>query len=416
MQSFWQRFGPFFAVQFIGAFTDNLYRNALLIHVTFALAGSGGNATPYVAAAGGVFILPFFLFSALAGQIADKWDPAKLIRILKLWEIVLAGLAGAALILGQPALMLAALFLLGTQAALFGPVKYSVLPRLLDDAELLRGNALVEGATFIAILLGSVGGGLLVIAPNGPILVAGAMIGLSLIAYIAAWLVPSMSAGDAGLKINFNPLPEAAGSFRSARHAELLPTMFGIGWLWFLGSVFLTLFPGFAKTSLHAEAQIATLFMAVFSIGIAIGAALCGKVLRRIPVAHLVPRMAAWMAAFAAILAYLTVELPTPSVPYTVSTFLDQPIGWKILIDLLAMSICAGLYSVPLYARVQRQSPDAGRGRVIAANNIVNAGLMVLASIYIGVLTKFGLSAPGIFIVTGAIGLLPAWLFRSRTA
>ncbi len=387
-----------FAIQFMGALCDNIYRNALLIFVTFVMATGAAHAVPVVSLAAALFILPFFLFSAFAGSWADRSDQARAIRLLKAIEIPLV--IGAALALASQSIgaMLAALFLLGTQAAFFGPLKYSILPRLLPPAQLTAGNGYVEAATFIAILLGTIIGGVLIVLPHGVIWV-GLILGVfSVLAYILSCFLPSILPQTAPI--------ETASPWRTVqKNAVLRASILGVAWLWFVGSVFLTLLPDFVRTVLQNTPTVATFLMAMFSVGVAAGSIAAGLLRRSVD--------AYWVVIFGLVglcLASCTVFLVVTYLPVPVGAagmiaFLTHPGGVMLSVVMFMLAGSAGLFSVPLYTALQTQSPSHMRARIIAVNNIVNAGFMVSSALLIIGAHAVGLSTPQIFVATGLLGL-----------
>ncbi len=388
------RFWPLFSVQFIGAFCDNIFRNALLMYVTFVLADRVGmNSALMVSMAGGIFILPYFLFSATAGQLADKYEKPFLTRRIKFIEIFLALAAGISLLSNNIYIMFTTLFFMGVQSAFFGPIKYSLLPELLREDELVAGNGYVEAGTFIAILLGSICGGLLVVTPNGPVYVTIVLTALSGLAFILSRKIQSTGISNAAIKIDFNMLHSTLPLIRDAyANTPVWRCIMGISWLWFVGSIYLTMFPSYVKDVLHDEQTLAVSFMAIFSIGIGIGAMLCHKLLRGHISPQYVPVAAIGMTIFGMLIYWFSD--PGSLVPITLS--------------LLGLSICGGLFSVPLYAILQARSDSAYRARIVAANNIVNAVCMVGASIYMGLLLDQGHSIPHIFLITAFLGIIVA--------
>ncbi|TAH38334.1 MAG: MFS transporter [Alphaproteobacteria bacterium] len=389
-----RRFWPLFCVQFIGAFCDNIFRNALLMYVTFVLADRIGiNSAMMVSMAGGIFILPYFLFSATAGQLADKYEKPFLTRRLKLIEIFLALFAGLSLISNNIYLMLATLFFMGVQSAFFGPIKYSLLPELLREDELVAGNGYIEAGTFIAILLGSICGGLLVVTPNGPEYVTVVLTALSALAFILSRKIQSTGISNAAIKIDFNMLRATWPLIRDAYiNTAVWRCVMGISWLWFVGSIYLTMFPSYVKDILHAEETLAVWFMAVFSIGIGIGSILCQRLLRGHISPQFVPLSAAGMTIFG----------------FAIYWFSGADSRLPIILSLLGLSICGGLFSVPLYAILQARSESSHRARIVAANNIINAVCMVGASVYMALLLDNGHSIPHIFLVTAFLGVAVA--------
>lgn len=412
-----RRFLPLFLVQFFGAFCDNIFRSAMLMQMTFLTTlASGTDNAQLVAAAGAVFILPYFLFSATAGQLSDKFSKTTMTRAIKLVEIGLFAFAGLALWLVSLPLMFISLFLLGTSATFFGPLKYSLLPELMPETELVAANSLTEAGTFIAILLGNILGGVMIVAgsaPEGWLAACGAypiLILLTLLAVLTAgisWLIPATPASAPQLRIDRNIIHATKPILHSALHNKVLArTIIGISWLWFVGSVFLSLFPPYVRDVLQAEPLLATLFLATFSLGIALGSAFCQKLLQGVLSTQFVPLGALGMALSAFALYGANEVFVWPSANHTVSEFLHVPAGWFILLSLFAIAASGGIFSVPLYVLLQVKSPEHERARIVAANNIINAGLMVVASGYMAAVMIFGGSLPTLFWLTGALGLV----------
>ena len=398
-----RRFGPLFATQFLGAFNDNLFRTALVFIVAYYVAAADPKQAALLAStAAGLFIAPFFLFSGIAGSVADARDKAGITRLVKLSEIAFMALGWAALAIGSLPLALAVVFLMGCHSTIFGPVKYAILPQHLKPQELLAGTGLVEGATFVAILLGNVAGGLLVAWPgDGPAYVAVACLALALAGRLAAQFIPEAPANDPALTINWNPLSE---TWRNLRHAKADPKVFlaliGISWMWFFGAVFLSQFPSFAKEILHGNAQVASLLLVVFSVGIAIGSLLCEVLGRRQVELGLVPLGAMGMTLFTLDLYFASRALP-PSALMDAAAFLQHAAHWRVMADLGLLSLSAGLYSVPLYALIQLRTAASHRARIIAANNILNALFMIASALLAGVLLTAGLDMAQVFLCVG---------------
>ncbi|MFU8833489.1 MAG: MFS transporter, partial [Wenzhouxiangella sp.] len=276
-----RRFGPFFWTQFSGAFNDNLFKNALILLIAYqgAQLTTGLDNNVLINLAAGLFVLPFFLFSATAGQIADKMEKSRLIRAIKVLEIGIMVVAAVALVLGNVWLLLGVLFLLGTQSAFFGPVKYGLLPQHLHEQELVAGNGLVEMGTFVAILLGTIGGGLLIATgAGGPLWVAGSVLLVAVAGYLLSRLIPWTPAVDPGLKINWNVFTETIKiiGFMRAKRAVFL-SIIGISWFWFFGALYLTQFPNYTHVILGGNELVGTLLLATFSIGIGLGSILCDR-------------------------------------------------------------------------------------------------------------------------------------------
>lgn len=356
-----RRFLPLFVTQFLGALNDNLLKNALVMLITFRLAGEG-EAQLLVTLAAGLFILPFFLFSATAGQVADKIDRAKITRIVKLAEIVIMLLAAAGFYLGNSWFLLAVLFAMGVHSTFFGPIKYALLPQHLREDELLAGNAWIEAGTFLAILIGTILGGVLVLQPQGIALISAAMLGVAIAGYLSSRAIPEAPAPQPELKVSWNIARETWRIIHYARESKrVFRSIMGISWFWLVGATYLSQFPTYVKDVLQAEPEVVTMLLTVFSVGIGIGSALCNKLLRGQIQSTYVPLAAIGMAVFGIDLVYAE----------------SQP---RILFDLLAIAICGGLYIVPLYALMQQLSAAEHRARIIAANNVLNALFMVGAA------------------------------------
>ncbi len=377
-RSFW----VLFAIQFIGAFCDNVYRNALLIFVTFVLLTDPAQAVPVVSMAAGLFILPFFLFSGFAGRWADRVDQAWAIQRLKMIEIPLMAIAVLAMFTGSIPFMLTSLFLLGMQAAFFGPLKYSVLPRLLSPDQLSLGNGYVEAGTFIAILLGTILGGVVVMLPQG-VMWIGVILGcMTIVAYALSRLLPPMPPGYAVAVIG--------SPWQFIRQTPVLQaSILGIAFLWFMGSSVLTLLPDFVRTSLQATPIFATILMALFSIGVAVGSLLAAILRHRVLPRHLV-------LGGLGTLCLLAMSI------YPIVGFQNHLLIASVM---AALAVSAGVFSVPLYTALQSHSPDQMRARIVAVNNIVNAGFMVVSALLIMGSHAVGLHSPQIILVCGVLGL-----------
>ena len=401
------RFAPFFWTQFLGAANDNLFKFALTVLLTYQLQIAWLPPAQAGLVIGALFILPFVLFSATAGQLADKHDKTRLIRLVKTLEIAIMALAAWGFMAGHVALLLACVFLMGLHSTLFGPVKYAYLPQQLDERELTGGNGMVEMGTFVAILLGSLAGGVLVASPQvGATQVALACLALALLGRLAAQAIPPAPATDPGLRINWNPISETLANLRLA-HGQLavFRSLQGISWMWFFGAVFLANFPAFAKEVLHGNEQVASLLLMVFSVGIGVGSLACEMLSRRHVEIGLVPMGALGMSVFALDLYFASRALPPVPTAWSVGEFLAQPAHWRVLADLALVALSAGLYSVPMYALIQLRAEPTHRARIIAANNILNALFMIVSSLMAGAFLGAGHSVPELFL---AVGLLNA--------
>ena len=419
-----RRFAPLFWVQFLGAANDNLFKFAFTLLATYA-AARWGNVDPHFAGflIGALFIAPFVLFSATSGQLADKLEKSRFIRRIKDAEIAVALIGGAGLALHSAPLVYAAIFLLGLQSTVFGPVKYSYLPQHLDAHEVTGGNGLVEMGTFVAILLGTIGAGLLIgeLGDYGALAAAAIVLGIAVLGRLAAHFVPHSPAADAGLTINWNPFTETWANLKIAHgNAAVFNSIVGISWLWFFGSIFLTSFTPYARENLGGSESVVTFLLAVFSLGIGAGSLACEKLSRRRVEIGLVPLGSIGMTVFAVDLYFASVAF-APMKEGTLSQFLAAPGAWRIIADLALLSLFAGLYSVPLYALIQTRADRTRVARIVAANNILNAVFMVVASLVATSLLAAGLSIPQLFLVTALMNaavalyiyrLVPEFLLR----
>ncbi|RZI92261.1 MAG: MFS transporter, partial [Variovorax sp.] len=377
-----RRFAPFFWTQFAGAANDNLFKFAFTVMVTYQLQLSWMPPAMAGLAIGALFILPFLLFSATAGQLTDKFDKTKMIRFVKDLEIAIMLIAAWGFVSANAVILLACVFLMGLHSTLFGPVKFAYLPQVLDARELTGGNGMVEMGTFVAILLGQVAGGLLVAVPEvGHMSVAVACVLLALAGRGVAQAIPRAPATDPGLVINWNPFSETWRNLKLAHgNIVVFRSLLGISWMWFFGAVFLSQFPSFAKEVLHGNEQVASLLLVVFSIGIGIGSLLCETLSRRQVEIGLVPLGAIGMSVFAIDLYFASRSLPMVPIQ-GLAEFVSHSAHWRVMVDLGLLSLFAGLYSVPMYALIQLRSQPTHRARIIAANNILNALFMIASSV-----------------------------------
>lgn len=404
-----------FVAQFFGALNDNLFKNALVIEVAYRQSSSSTELEIIVTIATALFILPYFLFSATAGQLADKYEKSKLIRLLKLWEIVIMVLATAGFVLGGIGVGLTVLFLLGVQAAFFGPVKYGILPELLTPSELLSGNAVIEAGTFLAILIGTIAGGLLIMLAHGHAIVSGALLLFSLIGWVASLFIPRDGRAAPDLRINPNIVAETWRVLRYASKSRVVHwSILGNSWFWFVAVAIVAQFPNYAKDVLGANNEVVTFFLTINSIGIGAGSMLAGRLLRGVLTAKLVPLAALAMAAFAFDL-WLVDGTRTGDGFIGMEEFLAALSHWRITVDLFVIALGAGVFVVPLYAIMQAQSEESYRARIVAANNVWNAVFMVGAGLGSALLLKLGAGVTDIFLVVAAGNALVAvgtWRLR----
>ena len=422
-----RRFLPFFGTQFLGAFNDNLFKNALIVLLTFQ-AASWTTLKPELLAnlAAGIFILPFFLFSATAGQIADKYDKARLARLVKVLEIAIMLVAGVGFAMHSLPVLLSALFLFGLHSTLFGPVKYAILPQHLKEEELVGGNALVEAGTFVAILVGTLTGGLMAGLSQGTVWITVAGLLVALAGYLASRKIPAAPAPEPQLRVNLNPFTETWRNIKFAReNRTVFLSILGISWFWLYGALFLAQFPAYAKNVLGGSETTVTLLLATFTIGIGVGSMLCERMSGKMVEIGLVPFGSIGLTLFGLDLA-LASPSPSPTSPpagevLTIMALIATPGMWRVLFDLAAIGLFGGFFIVPLYTLIQLRSSITHRARIIAGNNIMNALFMVVGAMAAAGLLSAGLSIPALFAVAAVCNaavaiyiykLMPEFLLR----
>lgn len=405
-----RRFGPFFWVQFLGAGNDNLFKFAFTVLVTFRLKVDWLPPQQAGLVIGALFILPFLLFSATSGQLADKYPKERLIRFVKSLEIAIMAVAGYGFVSQNVAVLLLCVFLMGLHSTLFGPVKFAYLPQHLNERELTGGNGMVEMGTFVSILLGNlVGGQLIAIEGSGGAWVAAACVGVAVLGRAVAQAVPVSPATDPGLVINWNPFSETWRNLKLAHEGlAVFRSLLGISWMWFFGAVFLSMFPALARDVLHGNESVASLLLVVFSIGIGVGALLCEMLSRRHVEIGLVPLGAIGMTVFSVDLYFALRSLPDAPL-MGAAAFVGIAAHWRVMADLLLLSLFAGIYSVPMYALIQMRSQPTHRARIIAANNILNALFMIVSALAVGVALKAGLTIPQVFLAVGLLNAVVAF-------
>jgi len=418
-----RRFAPFFLTQFLGALNDNVFRNGLIILVTFqGILVLGMDHRQLANVASLLFVLPFLLLSATAGQLADKYEKSMLMRRIKLLEIGLMTIAAFALLSENYALLLLVLFLMGCQSTLFGPVKYAYLPQQLDTSELVGGNALVEAGTYVAIILGLIIGGLVVaINPPDQTLLAASLVGFSVFGYLASRQVPVTSAADPELRISLNAWTQTWRIIGFAREDRtVFLSILGISWFWFFGTVMTVQVPAYTLDILNGNEAITTILLVAFAVGVGIGSLLCERMSGHRIELGLVPFGSIGLSLFAVDL-YFAQTSPNVAAVASVSEFLSRTGSWRVLIDLALLGAFGGFYSVPLYALIQKRSNRQHMSRIIAANNIINTFFIIAASGMAIVVLNLGFSVPQLFLVTAALNvvvaiyiysLLPEFLMR----
>ena len=405
-----RRFAPFFVTQFLGALNDNVLRQGLIVLVTFqGIRVFGLDQSQLANVAALLFILPFLLFSAFAGQIADKYEKSVLIRRIKLLEVVLMSVAAAAFIDGQYEVLVLLLFLMGCQSTLFGPVKYAYLPQQLSTAELIGGNALVEAGTNVAILLGLIGGGMLVaISPQDQSVLGVGLIGFAVFGYIASRRIPVTPAADAGLKLKWNIWRETWRIIGFAReNRTVFLSILGISWFWFYGTIMTVQIPAYTQIILNGSESVSTALLAAFVIGVGVGSLLCERMSGHRIELGLVPFGSIGLSLFAFDLYFAQIAPNTEAVT-SIGAFLDRPGSFRVLFDLAMLGAFAGFYSVPLYALVQKRSKRHHLSRIIAANNIINTVFMIAASVLAIVVLNLGYSIPELFLIISVLNIVVA--------
>ena len=405
-----KRFFPYFVTQCLGALNDNIYKNVLLLMVTYSQIDSLPMSVDlFVNLAAGLFILPFFLFSAHAGAIADNMDKAKLIRRLKLIELVIMSCAATAIMTQSAILMLVLLFMTGTQSAYFGPVKYALLPQALKSDELVKGNAWVEIGTFLSILIGTLSAGLLLAIPNGMLIASCIVITLSLLGFLSSANIPSLPSKKSD-KVKFEPVTGLKKTLKLAQKQRgIWMSILAISWFWFMGATYLTQFPNFVREHLFADSTVVSLLLALFSVGIATGSWLCEKLSFNQVELGILPFGILGLTIFSADLLWAVPAIESfPSQYYDVQSFVAQSSHIRVMIDLFLVGVSGGVFIVPLYAFIQSRSEEGECAQSIAANNIMNAlfmvasaavSILVLSVLEFSIVELFAILAVGNFIV-----------------
>lgn len=419
-----RRFAPLFWVQSLGAFNDQVFKTGLLTLLTFRLADELGlNASLHNTIGAALFILPFALFAPTAGQIADGIDKAKMMRFVKACEIVLMILAAIAYQVQNLTFLYVLLFLMGAQSAIFAPIKYGILPQYLRANELIAGNGLVQGATFLAILIGQIAGAKLILTDMGVTIIGAVVVGVAVIGFIASLFAPPAPPLGTRPRVDWF-FPRAIWDVISAgrKVPKAFEAVLAIAWFWFTGATFLTLLPPYAKETLQGDENVFILLLATFSVGVAVGAVMCGKIFG----AGARIRTAAWGATGIALFSVLLFlasgiyTVATDTVRHTglisISSFLSEPSAWAVLICFALLAACAGLYLTPVNVVLQLEAPPDERGRFIACSNTVDAIAMTFSAALAATLTTAGMSQPAIFAVVGGSGVFAAIWARRHPA
>ncbi|KWS28151.1 MFS transporter [Pseudomonas syringae] len=402
-----RRFLPFFITQSLGAFNDNVFKQSLILAILYKLSIDGDRSI-YVNLCALLFILPFFLFSALAGQFGEKYPKDKLIRIIKFGEIVIMVVGAAGFLFNHLELMLAALFAMGTHSALFGPVKYSILPQHLRESELVGGNALVEMGTFLAILAGTISAGVMMSSSQYAWVVAAAIVLVACLGFLASFGIPRAEAASPEMKLNWNIFTQSWATLRMGlgQTPAVSRSIVGNSWFWFVGAIYLTQIPAYAKEWMYGDETVVTLILAVFSIGIALGSLLCERLSGHKVEIGLVPFGSMGLTIFGLLLWWHSGGFPQNVQANDWLAVLSSGQGWLVLFDILGIGVFGGFYIVPLYALIQSRTPLKERSRVIAANNILNALFMVVSAIVsILLLSVAKLSIPQLFLAVSVMNI-----------
>lgn len=376
-----QRFAPFFWTQFMGAFNDNVFKNALILLIAYQGTAHIVNADVLINAAAGLFILPYFLFSATAGQLADKYEKSKLIQWIKLFEISIMLIASVGFFTHNLILLMFLLFCMGVHSAFFGPAKYSIIPQHLKADEIVGGNALVEMGTFIAILLGTILGGVLIQQKNGEFWVSAAVFAIALVGWLSSRKIPLAEPPSPELTVNWNPFTQIWTTIRFSRrvHSVFL-SILAISWFWFIGAAYLTQLPNFTKQVLRSSESVVTLILTMFSVGVGVGSLLCERLSGKKVELGLVPLGSIGLSIFGIDL-FFAYTPPVVQNLMGIREFFQTPGSFRLLADLVLIGVFGGFYTVPLYAFIQVRTDPEYRARMIAATNIMGAIFMVVSSI-----------------------------------
>ncbi len=413
-----RRFLPIFVTQFLGAFNDNLFRTSMVMLVIYGIYRDATQEATFSAVAGALFILPFFLLSALAGQLADSSDKARIVRIVKTAEILIMVVGAVGLLLHNVPLLLFALCAMGVHSTFFGPIKYAILPQHLQKDEVLGGTGLVEAGTYIGIIGGTLLGGVLVIQnPDGSFHAEWAALGVLLVAVIGRiaghYVPPAPPAADAPpLKMDWHIVRASVTLVNATLHIpRLFLAILAISFFWAMGAVLTAQFIPLVKNALGADQSVASLFLATFSIGVAVGSVAVNRLLRGLVSARYSPASALLMGLFVLDLFRRVRVWPAPGAALRdLDAFLALPNSWMIVLDLLGVAIAGGMFVVPLYAFLTTTVAKAETARTIAANNIVNSGFMVAAILIFIFASQLGVTVGDSLLIVAVASVLAAWL------
>ena len=404
-----RRFLPLFTTQFLGAFNDSLFKQAVVLFVTYQLFSDPTKEFQFSSIAQGLFILPFFLLSALSGQLADDHDKARLIRIIKLAEIGIMIVGGAGIMLANIPLMLAAVFAMGVHSTFFGPIKYAILPQHLRKDEVLGGTGLVEAGTYLAILGGTILAGVLAALPS---IAAAATVGIAALGFLAGRQVPPAPPAAERIPFNWHIIRASIELVSGTMHIRrLFLAILSISFFWTIGAVLIIIFPPLVKNVLGANEQVASLFIGIFSIGIAIGSVLINRLLKSQVSARYAPASVIAMGLFVVLFHFVALTWGKHgSELTTLANFILHPLAGLMILCLLGISITGGMFVVPLYAFLTTTVPKTETARSVAANNIVNSGAMVIGSLLAFALSSLGVGPAGQLLLVAAMCIVSAWL------
>jgi MFS family permease len=404
-----RRFLPLFSTQFLGAFNDSLFKQAVVLFVTYQLYSNPKKEFQFSAIAQALFILPFFLLSALSGQLADDHDKARLIRIIKLAEIGIMIVGGAGIMLANIPLMLAAVFAMGVHSTFFGPIKYAILPQHLRRDEVLGGTGLVEAGTYLAILGGTILAGVLSATPP---IAAACTIGLAMVGYLSGRQVPPAPPAAERIPFNWHIIHASIELVRATLHIRrLFLAILAISFFWTIGAVLIIIFPPLVKNVLGANEQVASLFIGIFSVGIAIGSVLINRLLKSEVSARFAPASVIAMGVFVLLLHFVALGWSKHGPELTtLSNFLANPMAGLMILALIGVAITGGMFVVPLYAFLTTTVPKTETARTVAANNIVNSGAMVVGALVAYALSMSGVGPTGQLLLVAAMCIVSAWL------
>ncbi len=413
-----RRFMPLFATMFLGAFNDNVFRTALITYVTFRATGiSDATKALMVSLAVGLFMLPYFLFSATAGQLTDKYHKHHIIRGTKIAEVLIMLTAALGFFTGHIVALIGLLFMMGAHSTFFGPAKYSIMPNHLKDEELLGANGLMEAGTFLAILLGTLVGGLLMANEvYGILLTAVVVVAVALLGLGISWIIPAAPRAAPDIRVNYNFITSTYALLKSTyKEKELFRVVLLISWFWLVGAAFLAQIPNLADAVFGLNEMGLTTLMIIFSLGVGVGSICTNAILKSDITLRLVPASAIGLTVFIAHFALIDVSPPITGQGISAQDFLISWHGLRVAIDLFGVAAAGGIYIVPLYALLQTHAAPAHRSQTIATNNIMNAFFMVISSIAAAGLLSTGVSILNFFVLLAIInGAVSIYLFVIR--